>query len=308
MEIARVFESNLSKLPPMLLPRSLRQSFLTGAILCSYFACATAENSDQDENFDAATTPKKQDARADQSSQSTDSSSAADQTASDSSSTADTGGGDAGKDTSVKDTGTSEAGSSDTGSTDTGVVDSGILPDASSNPPGNGVVINEIDYDQAGLDEAEFVEIYNPTAVSQDLSTLALAFFNGANNMSVEYLRIPLKGMLASKGYYVLAVPSLMVDPSATVERFALASNNIQNGNPDAVAIIDTAKKQVVDALSYGGSVSNFAEGTPTTEKDSNTADGSLIREPNGTDTNNALADWKFTKTATPGKANTLTP
>lgn len=91
------------------------------------------------------------------------------QTASDSSSASDTGGGDAGKDTSVKDTGTSEAGSSDTGSTDTGVVDSGILPDASSNPPGNGVVIDEIDYDQAGLDEAEFVDAPDPTAVTQDL-------------------------------------------------------------------------------------------------------------------------------------------
>jgi vibriolysin len=37
---------------------------------------------------------------------------------------------------------------------------------------------------------------------------------------------------------------------------------------------------------------------------DSNTTDGSLCREPNGNDTDNANADWKFCATKSAGAAN----
>lgn len=56
------------------------------------------------------------------------------------------------------------------------------------------------------------------------------------------------------------------------------------------------------------GTPYNFVEGTPATAKDSNTAGGALIRDTNGTDTNNANADWKFSSTLTPGGPNVYTP
>jgi hypothetical protein len=37
---------------------------------------------------------------------------------------------------------------------------------------------------------------------------------------------------------------------------------------------------------------------------DSNTVDGSLVRLPDGKDTNDAAADWAFTTTRTPGAPN----
>ena len=40
---------------------------------------------------------------------------------------------------------------------------------------------------------------------------------------------------------------------------------------------------------------------------DSNSVAGSLIRNPDGADTNTASADWAFTTTLTPGAANELT-
>jgi hypothetical protein len=71
----------------------------------------------------------------------------------------------------------------------------------------------------------------------------------------------------------------------------------------------------VLDALSYEGSIIaaiitgivrtfSLVEGTPTSAVDSNSITGSLARIPNGTDTNNAQTDWRFTTTPTPGGAN----
>jgi hypothetical protein len=42
----------------------------------------------------------------------------------------------------------------------------------------------------------------------------------------------------------------------------------------------------------------------PAAVADSNTAEGSLARIPNGADVDDAATDWKFTSTPTPGAAN----
>ena len=75
-----------------------------------------------------------------------------------------------------------------------------------------------------------------------------------------------------------------------------------------------------VDALSYEGAITAAQIGTATTTvslvegtvlaatvADSNTAAGSLIRNPDGHDTNNAATDWVFTTTVTRGAANVAT-
>jgi hypothetical protein len=56
--------------------------------------------------------------------------------------------------------------------------------------------------------------------------------------------------------------------------------------------------------------VYDLVEGTPlaATVADSNSVDGSLSRLPDGTDTNDAAADWAFTSTKTPGAANVASP
>ena len=91
-----------------------------------------------------------------------------------------------------------------------------------------------------------------------------------------------------------------------------------QNGAPDGLAVIETASGSLLDALSYEGAITtatidgrtfNLVEGTvlPTTVADSNTVAGSLIRNPDGRDSNDAAADWAFTTTLTKGAANVLT-
>lgn len=164
-------------------------------------------------------------------------------------------------------------------------------------PPATGLVVNEVDYDQVGADGEGFVEIANLGEAAVDLTGLALVLVDGGQ--SAEYDREALTGTLDPGGYLVVAV-----DP--------------QNGAPDGIALVDTDGGALLDALSYegaitsatiGGATYSLVEGTvlPTDVADSNTVDGSLSRIPNGTDTNDAAADWRFTTTVTRGAANVLT-
>jgi hypothetical protein len=114
----------------------------------------------------------------------------------------------------------------------------------------------------------------------------------------------------------VVGSSTLLATLPMSVKTVALnnATNNIQNGAPDALGILDVASSMLFDALSYEGSVTmgsvmgagtlNFVEGNPTTISDSNTAAGSFIRDPNGVDSDDAASDWAFSSTITPGAAN----
>ena len=159
-------------------------------------------------------------------------------------------------------------------------------------------MINEIDYDQVGADTAGFVEIANAGGSSAALDGIALVLVNGGDG--AEYDRVELTGSLAAGAYLVLDVDA-------------------QNGAPDGVALVDTATGTLLDALSYegeihaatiGGQVYDLVEGTALAANvaDSNTTAGSLSRLPDGSDTNDAATDWKFTTTATPGAANVASP
>ncbi len=162
-------------------------------------------------------------------------------------------------------------------------------------PPGpSQLVINEVDYDQVGADTGGFVEIANTGDTTATLDTIALVLVNGGDG--AEYARRALTGTLAAGAYLVVDI-----DP--------------QNGAPDGAALVDSTAGTLLDALSYegeirsatiGGSTFDLVEGTAlaATTADSNTENGSLARLPDGQDTNDAAADWRFTTTPTPGAAN----
>jgi hypothetical protein len=179
------------------------------------------------------------------------------------------------------------------------------------------LVINEVDYDIVGTENTEYVEILNISAAPVDLTNVALVLVNGNGN--IEYLRVALAAAspLAAGEYLVVANTAVVVPASAKVIRFANAANNIQNGNPDGLALISTTGPRIIDALSYGGAMTavtmtgftgtrSLVEGTvlPVSVADSNTVVGSLARIPNGSDINDAATDWVFTTTLTPGVAN----
>jgi hypothetical protein len=175
------------------------------------------------------------------------------------------------------------------------------------------LVINEIDYDQVGTDNAEFVEVFNAGATPVDLADVAVVLVNGTD--SHEYQRVRLSGTLAPGGYAVVANAGVMLPMG--VARFALPDNTIQNGMPDGVALLRISTGRLIDALAYEGPITaavftgvtgtqTLVEGMvlPVATADSNTAPGSLARTPNGRDTDNAAMDWRFVSMPTPGAAN----
>jgi hypothetical protein len=223
----------------------------------------------------------------------------------------------------LKDAGTSDVSVSDAAPSDANPPLDASFVDAfvDAGPASTTLVINEIDYDQPINDDAEFVEIYNVSAGTVDLTNLALAFFNGSTSgqASTEYLRIPLGPGSLGAGEYLLVRATATVTDAGTasiVKEFAAAKNNVQNGERDSIAIVDVISNAVVDAVTYqpldGAQPMNatytLVEGHVATAVDSNTVVGSIVRAPNGNDTNDNDVDFSFTSTPTPGAANVVTP
>ena len=180
-----------------------------------------------------------------------------------------------------------------------------------------GLVINEVDYDQPGTDNTEFIEIYNSSAQAIDLAGVAVVLVNGASTL--EYLRVDLgsASTLAAGSYLVVHSSNLLLPPSALSIVFPGLSDQVQNGPPDGIALIQTSPPTLLDALSYEGSITlaqingfpfavSLVRGTAlnASVQDSDVNVGSLARLPNGSDTNNSYTDWAFTPTPTPGTAN----
>lgn len=184
----------------------------------------------------------------------------------------------------------------------------------------NHLVINEVDYDQPGTDAAEFIEIYNPTGAPISLANVALVLVNGANNQAyptaTSTIDLSPVGSIPAGGYLVIAGANIAVNPPALKLDPGWTTDAVQNGAPDGIALVDTATNTLIDALSYEGAITmaevpgianpvSLVEGTVlSTSVQDNGAVGSLCRSPNGTDTDNANADWKFCATLTPGFAN----
>lgn len=179
-------------------------------------------------------------------------------------------------------------------------------------PPG--LVINELDYDSVGTDSAEFLEIYNASPSPAILDGLAVIAINGATDE--EYDRWDLSGVLGGEEFLLLAGDDVVTPLGVTV--ISLSDNSIQNGDPDGIVLFDTVNEEIVDALSYEGSMTavsisgvagafDLVEGTATDAEDNNTSTFSLIRSPDGADTDDAADDWFETSTPTPGEPNILT-
>ncbi len=184
-------------------------------------------------------------------------------------------------------------------------------------PPTSGIVINEVDYDSVGSgDSTEFIELYNPTASTQTLVGRSIVLINGGTNPGPTYTTIDLAPAvsLAAGEYLVIASTATLSSLPSTVKKIAFTGtvDQIQNGSPDALALIDTASSTVLDSLSYEGGTNwvspagtvSVQEGTASTASlaDSNTLNISVCRI--GPDTNSNGDDFRNCSTPTPGAVN----
>jgi cytosine/adenosine deaminase-related metal-dependent hydrolase len=181
------------------------------------------------------------------------------------------------------------------------------------------LVINEVDYDQVGGDAAEYIELYNPTAMPISLADKRLVLVNGSNSAAYDTIDLAMApgGEVPAGGYLVIAGPNVAVPAPAIKYDPGWGADRIQNGAPDGIALIDVAAATLIDALSYEGAMTSvtlaglsgpvsLVEGTPlpVATADSNTAVAALCRSPNGQDTDDAATDWRLCTALTPGAAS----
>ncbi len=147
------------------------------------------------------------------------------------------------------------------------------------------LVINEIDYDQPGADAAEFIEILNVGDEAVNLSGVELSLYNGGNDQIYSTTKLNDVELKAGEYYVVCYGNNTAEYCNQTV------SASVQNGGPDGVQLLFDG--EVIDAVSYEGTIDGLAEGTGTTAADNNTEEEvSLSRSPNGVDTDNNDDDF----------------
>lgn len=163
------------------------------------------------------------------------------------------------------------------------------------------IVINEIDYDQAGTDTAEFIELFNSGVSALSLDNYSVDLVNGATSSS--YRTINLTGFsINAGGYFVMCGDAALV--ANCDYSFTTTNGWFQNGSPDAVALYDN-NSLLQDSLSYEGTLIPFTEGNALSVSDNNTDIVSIARITDGVDSNDNDADFK-PGCITPGSANIM--
>ena len=184
-------------------------------------------------------------------------------------------------------------------------------------PGGATLIINEIDYDNIGTDTAEYIELLNVSTQPLSLAGIKVGLVNGATNTVYQTIDLGPTGSLDAGQYLVLCPPSTSVPTTAKRIDPLWTQDQIQNGAPDGLAVFDSVTSQVLDALSYEGSITaamlpgfastvSLVEGTafPATSFDSNDQIRTICRTPNGMDTNNAATDFSLCNSRSVGKPN----
>lgn len=160
-------------------------------------------------------------------------------------------------------------------------------------PPPANVFINEINYDPAGTDSGEFIEVAG--VAGADLTGWTVVLYNG--NGGAPYLTLNLTDTLADSangfGFRSVATPA----------------NGFQNGSPDGIALVDPFGR-VIQFLSYEGTMT--AVGGPANGLTSTDIGVFQDQAPLGTSlqlqgTGSSYGDftWGFNVASTSGGANT---
>eukprot|EP01084_Bolivina_argentea_P269998 458997_1 len=160
------------------------------------------------------------------------------------------------------------------------------------------VWINEIHYDNAGTDTDEFVEIAGEAGI--DLSEYAIYLYNGATGALYD-------GPLSS--FNVAVIPD-QEDGFGTAA-ISLATDGLQNGAPDGIALVHVSSCEVMQFLSYEGTFvasEGFANGMTSVDigvfETGSTAAGTSLSL---TGTGNQYDDftWAYGVSETEGSINT---
>ncbi|MCB9522563.1 MAG: lamin tail domain-containing protein [Myxococcales bacterium] len=164
------------------------------------------------------------------------------------------------------------------------------------------LVINEIDYNQPGVDTAEFIELFNPTAQAQPVDRMTLELGNGEDDGDA-YQTLSLDGQppVPPGGFLLVANQALLVGADGVV----LPDDSFQKGPSDGVRLLDDGV--VIDAVAYDGFLLGTTEGGTLEAALRNDREEAHARCPDGADGNDNASDF-LRVLPTPGVANASCP
>jgi hypothetical protein len=161
-----------------------------------------------------------------------------------------------------------------------------------------GLRINEVDYEQASSDDAEFIELLNPGVCTAQLEGVLLELVNGGDGkVYSRYALGEVAKQLAPGARLVIADAKVLETLPASVPRAPLNGSGLQNG-PDGLRLLrdDT----IIDALAYEDVVAGSSEGKASPADEGEQA---LSRCPDGFDTGDGSLDVALSA-PTPGVPN----
>ena len=160
------------------------------------------------------------------------------------------------------------------------------------------LVINEIDYDQPGTDDSEFIELKNIGDLSVSLNGIDLELVNGSTGRLYDRINLPAIN-LAPDAYFVVCFNESVSNCDFQVE------GSIQNGGSAPDAVLLAQDNAIIDAVSYEGTLPGYTEGSSNSVEDTDSENTSISRIADGQDSNNNDQDFQSV-CSTPGGENFL--
>jgi hypothetical protein len=161
------------------------------------------------------------------------------------------------------------------------------------------VTVNELSTGTTGAASDEFVELFNAGSVGANLSGFKLAYRSGTGTSDIGLATIPDGTIIAPGAFYLLGGSGYAGTKKAD-QSFSTALAAAAGG----VGLRDAAGK-LTDSIGYGTATNAFVETSPATAPPATAPPGSsVIRRPDGKDTNDNGADFAVTANPTPGAPN----
>jgi hypothetical protein len=161
------------------------------------------------------------------------------------------------------------------------------------------VRVNELSTGTAASGADEFVELSNTGTAAADIGGWKLVYRSTAGSSDVLLATVPSGTTLPVGAFYLFGGAAYAGAKSADQSFSAgLAASG------GGVAVRD-ASGAAVDGVGWGTATNALVEGTPATGPPTTAAPGSsIVRLPDGHDTNSNAADFSVTSSPTPGASN----
>ena len=145
----------------------------------------------------------------------------------------------------------------------------------------------------------EFVELYNGGTAAVDVSGWKVVYRSAAGTSDTTLVTIPAGTSIAAGGFYLLGGSDYA--GAATADQ---SFSTGLAGTGGAVGVRDTAAA-LVDSVGWGTATNALVEGAAAAAPPATAAPGSsLVRLPDGHDTNANASDFTVSSAATPRAAN----